>query len=264
MFIPRPDGSFAEFEFLATQVLENSLANQYPDIKTFMGIQVDDPSVGIRYDVTPAGFHAQVSTSDGIYYVSPIIDELYISFFTNNFSDSVTFDCEENHASLEPIHELMKSIKPLVNYGTSKRTYRIAVAATGEYTAAVGGTQALALSSIATALNFINAIYEVEIGVRLQLIANNMNIIYTNASTDPYNPSAGNVAMLSQNQTNVNSVIGSANYDIGHLFHALVGSGNSGSGVANLRSVCSTNFKARGVFTATHKHEFGGYNTFTR
>jgi Metallo-peptidase family M12B Reprolysin-like len=74
----------------------------------------------------------------------------------------------------------------------------------------------------------------------MNLIANNNQIIYTNGGSDPYtNGNAG--AMIGENQTNLDAVIMTANYDIGHVF------GTNSGGVAALNSPCTTTSKARGV-----------------
>src|SRR4029077_10264753 len=74
----------------------------------------------------------------------------------------------------------------LVSLNGNLRTYRLACAATGEYTTYYGGTVASAMSGIVTAINRVTGIYETELGVRLQLVANNNLIVYTNSVTDPY------------------------------------------------------------------------------
>src|SRR6185436_799322 len=105
----------------------------------------------------------------------------------------------------------------VTSFGTTRRTYRLAVAATGEYTAAHGGNVLSALAGIATTVNRVTGIYEREVGIRLRLVDNETSLIFTDPITDPYtNGEAG--TMQTQNQATVDRLIGSANYDFGHVF----------------------------------------------
>ena len=131
------------------------------------------------------------------------------------------------------------------------RTYRLAVATTGEYSAFHIGLEGagmapqdeqieVVMSAVTTAITRINAVLENDLAISMELIANNDDIIYLNPATDPYSNNSGS-AMLGENQTNLDDVIGSDNYDIGHVFST------GGGGVATLGSACVTGQKARGV-----------------
>ncbi|MCC7216517.1 MAG: Ig-like domain repeat protein [Burkholderiales bacterium] len=277
--LPMPDGGVARFSIVETEVMAPELAAKFPEIRTWAGQGIDDPAETVRLDWTPQGFHGMVlSAARGRVFIDPQSrgdTTTYMSYYTrDHFSPNRAGFYE--HPPLDPGGRMTAHIRSLIASapqaasGTQLRTYRTAVAATGEYTAYHGGTVPLGQGAIVTAMNRVNGIYEAEVAVRMVLVANNDLLVYTNAGSDPYSNTDG-VAMLTQNQNTADSVIGTTNYDIGHVFST------GGGGVASLGVPCRAGLKARGVTGSgsptgdafwvdyvAHEmgHQFGGNHTF--
>ena len=270
--LPTPkNGKIARFQVREVSIMEPGLAARYSDIKTYRGVGIDDPSAQLALDVTPAGFHAQVISPNGWYYVSPYyfggVDDVYASFKKKDEASSASWSCELNSKTLKQDQSIREGVAPQVGFSGGLRTYRLACAANSTYVATTGGTKASGQAAIVVVINRVSAVYESELGIRLVLVANNDAVVYPPGSVDPYSNST---AALNQNTPNLNAVIGLANYDIGHVF--TTGSG----GVAQLGCVCGTN-KGAGTtglptpvgdafnidFVAHEMgHQFGGNHTF--
>lgn len=273
--LPLPDGSFGRFRVVESPIMEPGLAAKFPELKTYLGQGVDDPTAVTRFDRTPAGFHAMIRSSTGTIFIDPYQrndTQHYVVYDKRDYRDPEAgqWTCgfeQENPltAGLDLDHRDL----PHVPSGSVLRTYRLAMAATGEYTTFHGGTVSAGMAAIVTSVNRVNLVYEQEVAVRTVLIANNDLLVYTNGATDPYTNSNG-ATMLGQNQTNLDNVIGSANYDIGHVFST------GGGGIATLNGPCGSN-KARGVTGRSQPigdpfdidyvaheigHQFGGRHTF--
>ena len=270
--LPMPDGSFQNFRVESSPIMEPGLALAYPDITTYIAVADGNAAITARLDLTPAGFHAIIFTLSGTVYIDPYQTGSrlqYISYNKQDLSRKEPFHCGVTGELVDASHGLRDHVQ-MAPVGNVLNTYRLAVAATGEYTTFHGGTVALGLAAIVTTINRVTGIYERELSVRLTLVVNNNLIVYTNSVTDPYtnsNPSA----LLSENQANLDAVIGSANYDIGHVFST------GGGGLAGLGVVCNNSAKARGetglgqpvgdafsVDFVAHEmgHQFGGNHTF--
>ncbi|MDM7914239.1 MAG: zinc-dependent metalloprotease family protein, partial [Candidatus Eisenbacteria bacterium] len=242
--LPLPDGSLGRFSIVESPVMAPELQARYPEIRTYAGYGLDDPSAHVRLDLTPHGFHAQIRSANGSIYIDPYQQNdtvHYQSYLKSDLrSHSMLEGCTviDEDGMSEEIHRLMGGAQG--RSGANLRTYRTAIAATGEYTTFHGGTVPLGLAAVVTALNRVDGVYEDEVAVRMVLVANNDLLIYTNGNTDPYTNNDG-YTMLGQNQANIDAVIGSANYDIGHVFST------GGGGIAGLGVVCRAGNKARGV-----------------
>jgi hypothetical protein len=242
--LPLPDGGFGRFSIVESSIMAPELQSQYPEIRTYAGYGIDDRTATIRFDVTPHGFHAMVLSNNGTIFIDPYQrgdTDHYQTYYRRDYvSDKSLGGCtvlDEDNMSAE-IARLAGNTA--LRSGTQLRTYRTAVAADGEYTTYYGGTVPQALAGIVTSMNRVDGVYERELSIRMVLIANENLIIYTNPNTDPYTNSDG-ATMLNQNQSTLDSVIGSANYDIGHVFST------GGGGIAGLGVVCRTGQKAKGV-----------------
>ena len=218
--LPMPDGTFQKFIFWESSTMEPELQEKFPEIRTYTGQGIDDPYATLKIDLTPHGFHAQILSPDGRVFIDPYSKgdtKNYISYYTGNYRKvNDEFKCTVLFDEFSIPEPKQYPDFPTPPVGPQLRTYRLANATTGEYTIYHGGTVPLGLAAVTTSINRVNGVYEKEVAVRMILVANNNLIIYTNPSTDPYTNNSGGT-MLGQNQTNLDAVIGNANYDIGHV-----------------------------------------------
>lgn len=246
--LPLPNGETARFTIWQAPMMAPELAEQFPEISTYRGQGIDDPSAVAAFDRTPAGFHAMILRQGGTVYIDPYRrnDTIhYLSYLRSQYGPTdaaANFVCHFDGETFVPLADPGDGAKSTLGLpsGSQLRTYRTAVAATGEYTIFHGGTVAAGQAAIVTAMNRVSGIYERDVAIRMTLVANNNLVVYTNPSTDPYTNNNG-FTMLGQNQSNLDSVIGAANYDIGHVFST------GGGGVAGLGVSCLAGQKARGV-----------------
>ena len=69
--LPHPDGGLERFRVIESPVMAPELATKFPEIRTYRGQGVDDPSASVRFEVSPRGFSAMVLSASGAWYVDP-------------------------------------------------------------------------------------------------------------------------------------------------------------------------------------------------
>ncbi|MFD2521165.1 reprolysin-like metallopeptidase [Emticicia soli] len=226
--LPSPDGNTILFKIKDSPIMQNQAAN----VKTFNGESIDK-SIPIRITLTPSGFSAIMHYNNGYYFIEPI-DKKPDTYRLYNINEAPKGSC--NISGNEPFLNEHKngrvlSVSPFP-IGTHLRTFRLAVAATNQMTAALGG-QTQARDKIISIINAVNLIYEVEVAIRFSLIPetiSSMSILFTSQVSDPFviNSSFASAANA-QNGFNVlstNTLLPYSNYDIGHVMNAYIdGSG---------------------------------------
>ena len=249
--LPIADGVLQKFRVYEASVFAPALQAKHPNIRSYTAQGIDDPSAIARFSLSSLGLNAMITSArQPTIYIDPYTKDknYYISYATNTLSpDYRELKClvEETISNNFPFEEKNADDGKL-------RTFRLALACTGEYAlyhltqqgippgASDAIKKAAVLSEMNIAMTRVNGVYEKDLSVTMEIIANNEDIIYLVAGSDPYTNNSGG-AMLGQNQTTCDAVIGNANYDIGHVFST------GGGGIAGLGVVCVTGSKARGV-----------------
>lgn len=212
VYFPDEKGVAVPFEVREASTFSKELAEKYPEIKSYKGVSTRNDGRRIRFSVSHKGIQSMMSTADrgGAVFMEKGTNNTYVLYHAKDRSAKDMFVCK-TVAQIPELDNL--SVSRPVN-DQVLRKYRLAVAASGEYTNYHGGTKIDALAAINATVTRINEILENDLAVTLELIGTTDNVIYTDAATDPFTG-----GLSSQTQNTLDTVIGDANYDIGHLFN---------------------------------------------
>ncbi|WP_118976192.1 zinc-dependent metalloprotease [Taibaiella koreensis] len=223
LILPSPEGRLTEFVLEETQLLQLTSGTPAVPVHTYSGYSRDkselihlstykDKIYGI---VLRAGYTWYISTSAQLPADQPR-GLIYI------FDDAGRPDAGAKLAmcgmddNMLQLPQEITALKPTLTPSTGcfLRTYRLAVGCTGEFTAA-SGSQADAIAHLTALINTVNAVFERDLGVRFTVVTNN-NLIYTDPTTDPFNPAAGPCSpQTTYAENSFSNNLNDADYDMG-------------------------------------------------
>ena len=257
VFLPNIKGELEQFRVVEVPVLSQELSELYPEIKTYLGFSSDNPGVRARFSVTPQGLQTMVTYPDGpMNFTVPLSKTDNTSYIV--YTREARAEVEKKFDCLVEDEFLRIDTNNLANRDADDqilRTFRMAISTNGEYTEfwddgdnSNGDAQADALAQVVSTLNRSNEVFEVDMAVTFTLVTGT-EIIYPDPASDPY--TGGFNAQL---QATLTSVVGEANYDIGHLFAFGGNNGNAGC----IGCVCVVGQKGSGFSSHSFLDNDGG------
>ncbi len=280
--LPNTEGEIEKFEVFEASNFEPALQAQFHEIRAYSGKGITDKSATLKLSISPKGIQTMIfRTEKGNEFIEPYSSDhaVYAVFKSQRHKGVSSWACST------PEETLVTSLNAIVekDNGTESsagelKTMRLAQSCNGEYANFFGATSAadvaLVLAAFNATLTRCNGIYEKDLALHLNLIANTTAVIFYNPATDPYTTLG---AWNGQLQSTLNTLIGAANYDIGHMFGASGGGGNAGC----IGCVCNDANKGSGITSpadgipqgdnfdidyVAHEvgHQLGGNHTFSQ
>lgn len=279
--LPNVAGNVEQFEVFEASNFDPALQARFPEIRAYSGRGVTDKYASLKISISPQGIQTMVfrtgKPNEFIEQYS-VDGSVYAVFNPSRQSGPLPWTC----STVEEKFTTELNAKVLSNNYTNSsagelRTMRLAQSCNAEYSNYFGAFNAsqvgLVLAAFNATLTRCNGMYERDLALHLNLIPNTDQVIYYDPLTDPYSNNLG--SWNAQLQSTLNTVIGSANYDIGHMFGASGGGGNAGC----IGCVCGTN-KGSGITSpadgipqgdnfdidyVVHEvgHQLGGNHTFS-
>ncbi|OMP76746.1 zinc-dependent metalloprotease [[Flexibacter] sp. ATCC 35208] len=229
--LPNADGQIEQFEIVEASNFEPALQAKFPDIRAFSGKGITDKSAILKLSISPQGIQTTVfRVEKETEFIEPYSSDHTVYSVFKKQPKALPWKCGTPEQKL--VTDLSNSVA--ARSTGDLKTLRLAQSVTAEYSNYFGATSssqvALVLAAVNATLTRCNGVYEKDLALHLNLVSTTTNVFYYNASTDPYsNASTGaSGSWNSELQSTLTSVIGAANYDIGHLFGASGGGGNAG------------------------------------
>ena len=247
--LPNAAGSLEHFEVYESSNFEPALQAQFPEIRAYSGRGITDKFATIKLSISPQGIQTMFFRTDRANeFIEPYSQDhtVYAVYHARRDKGQLPWTCstEDKQMDANVQSQLNSHLFATGSSSGTLKTMRLAQSCNAEYSNWFGATSStqvnLVLAAFNATLTRCNGVYEKDLALHLNLIANTTQVIYYNPSTDPYTTMS---SWNNQLQNTLTSIIGEANYDIGHMFGASGGGGNAGC----IGCVCVNGSKGRGI-----------------
>jgi len=257
--LPNEQSELEVFELYPLKILSERLQQKYPNIRTYAGKSNTRPGVTVRATLSPLGVSAWIQLPDQQhFFIQPQqnIKGLHWAYKRKSTDFSPAFVCKtEDRSRLKNLST--STTAKLTATNDEVKTFRIAVTTTGEYTQhwndgddSNGTAKEDALAAIVNTINRVSQVYEVDLGIRLELVTGT-ETLFDDPTTDPFNTNFNAEA-----QSTITELVGEANYDLGHLFdYAADPTGDAGC----IGCVCEDNQKGQAYSVHPFSSDTGPY-----
>jgi len=244
--LPAPDGETVPFRIFRYDLLSPSARLLLPEFISAYGEDTEGRGLRLALSFTPHGLNASVrGGKHGRWLIDPVFtgDARYVqSFYAADCPATVERECLVTEELNGAVDRGTPQTTDKIIDDCRLRTYEMALACTGEYFQYMvdqynpGGTAndyAVVLSRMAVSLDRVNGIFREDLGIVFTLVnqtqADTIQLLYNDPATDPYN-NTDLRQILNVNTGVTDDVIGTGNYNLGHVFCTGVG-GLAGPGV---------------------------------
>jgi len=251
--IPNSEGKLERFKIWEYSNMAEDLQAKFPDIKSYVGISLDDASAYLRFSLSPQGLSSIIVRSGHSEYIEPLTADhkTYVVFDSSQKKKNVNED-EPFECAVKDAGSTAEETPNVSNKAAGTNVFRLALSCTGEYaqyhldkagipsTATDAEKKAVVLAAINATATRLNALFEKDLSLHYNLISQTESLIFLNANTDPYSSGGGPDTANS----GINSTLGTGAaslYDLGHLVDK-----KDANGAAYLGVICGSSLKAGG------------------